>query len=201
MRELRSLFLIYKPQGILKALWTILRIVILPYDKLDKIIPKKGIVLDIGCGNGGFTNYIVLGSKERKVTGIDFSKDRISQAVKSIRKRKNIKFIFGDVVKTNLPKANCYLMIDMLHHISFKNQDKIIRFISKRLDGNSLLIIKEVDSSNRVPFLFGHIIEKFLYQGQKKNGKGYFYLWDYRAKLFLASSIFPIQRKFLLLDQ
>src|SRR3989344_3527185 len=102
MRELRSLFLIYKPQGILKALWTILRIVILPYDKLDKIIPKKGIVLDIGCGNGGFTNYIVLGSKERKVTGIDFSKDRISQAGKSIRKRKNIKFIFGDVVKTNI---------------------------------------------------------------------------------------------------
>lgn len=167
MKEFKFLFLIYKPQGIIKALWTILRVFILPYEKLNKLIPSDARILDIGCGNGGLSNYLAIKSEDRNITGIDFSKKRISDAIKTIGSRKNIKFLQGNAVTTKLPKVDCYIIVDVLHHINTKNQDKLIRFFANRLDKNSLLIIKEVDPSDKVPFFFGHVIEKILYPDEK----------------------------------
>lgn len=167
MRELLLVFRIYKPFGLLRAGWSVLRILILPFEKLNTIIPSSCAIIDIGCGNGSFTNYISLRSDKRKIIGIDRSKERISLAIKSVRKRKNIKYIFGDVINAKLPKVDCYLMVDVLHHISFQNQDKLLHFLAKQLKKNSVLIIKEVDPSNILPFFFGHSIEKILYPKER----------------------------------
>lgn len=167
MNKLVSLFLLYKPQGIIKASWTVLRTIILPYKKLDSLIPEKGTIVDIGCGNGGFSNYISLSNSKRNVFGIDLSKKRIESAKKSIVKRENVKFVLGDVTKIKQPKADCYLVIDVLHHIDFKNQEKLLKFLAKKMSKNSILIVKEVDPSNKIPFLFGHSIEKILYSKEK----------------------------------
>ncbi len=167
MNKLISLFLLYKPQGIIKASWTVLRILILPYRELDLLIPQKGTIVDIGCGNGGFSNYISLSTSKRNIFGIDLSKKRIISARKSVGRRKNVKFVLGDVTKIKQPKADCYLVIDVLHHIDFKNQEKLLRFLAKRMSKNSILLIKEVDPSNKIPFLFGHLIEKTLYSKEK----------------------------------
>lgn len=163
MSKLFLLFLLYRPQGIIKALWVVLRVVILPYRKLDALIPQKSTILDIGCGNGGFSNYISLQTSKRKILGIDLSKKRIGSAIKTVGKRKNIRFILGDTTTIKIPKANFFLLVDVLHHINFQDQEKLLRFLANHLKSDSLLIIKEVDPSNRIPFLFGHIIEKVLY--------------------------------------
>lgn len=163
MKELISIFFIYKPQGLFKAIWIIVRILILPYAKLDKMVPKVGTVVDIGCGNGGLTNYLALKSSKRNLMGVDLSKERISLAIESVKNRKNIKFIFGDATKISLPKVDCYIMVDVLHHIPFPDQEKLLEFLSKSLNKDSVLIIKDVDPSDKIPFLFGHIIEKLLY--------------------------------------
>lgn len=167
MNRLILLFLLYKPQGIFRALWTFLRIIILPYNKLDSLVPKSGTILDIGCGNGGFSNYLWLSSKERKISGIDLSKKRISSAKKTVGKRKKIKFILGDITITKNSKADCYLIVDVLHHIDYKKQEKLLKFLAKKMNKRSMLIIKEVDPSNRIPFFFGHVIEKTLYPKEK----------------------------------
>lgn len=167
MSKFSSLFLLYLPQGIFKALWTILRILILPYKKLDLLIPQKGTILDIGCGNGGFTNFLSIKSSERVVLGIDHSRKRIKSANKTVGKRKNIKFILGDAITVKQPSANCYLIVDVLHHIDFRSQEKLLKFLTKKMGNNSMLIIKEVDPSDRIPFFFGHIIEKILYPKER----------------------------------
>lgn len=167
MSKLGFLFLLYLPQGILKALWTILRVFILPYEKLNKLIPSDAHILDIGCGNGGFSNYLAIRSNDRDILGIDLSRKRITSAKKSVGKRKNIKFILGDVITVKKPNANCYLIIDVLHHIDFRSQEKLLHFLAKKMNNNSMLIIKEVDPSSKIPFLFGHIIEKILYPKEK----------------------------------
>lgn len=167
MKTLIFLFLIYDSQGIFKALWTVLRIFLLPYRKLDAVVPLAGTIIDIGCGSGGMTNYLALRSSKRNMKGIDLSRERISVALKSVGKRKNIRFIHGDAVTAKLPLADCYIMIDVLHHITFQNQQKLLRFIVQHMKNHSILIVKEVDPSNRIPFLFGHIIEKILYPKEK----------------------------------
>jgi len=161
LKELKALFFIYKPQGIAKALLVVLRVIILPYKKIDKIVPPIGTIVDIGCGNGALTNY--LRSPKRIMKGIDLSKNRISIAIKSVKSRKNIEFIYGDAISFKLPRVDCYLIVDVLHHIPFQDQEKLLKFLSKSLGSKSILIIKEVDKSNQISYFFSNLIEKVLY--------------------------------------
>lgn len=155
----------YKGLGIIKSLWVVLRICILPFWKIDKLLPKKGIIYDIGCGEGGLTNYLYYSSPSRKLTGLDRSKWRISRANKT--KNNNVKFIYGDINKKNLPLASAYILVDVLHHIDYQNQEKLLNSLAKKMRSKSLLIIKDVDNSNVIPFLFGHLFEKILYPKEK----------------------------------
>ena len=197
MNKFGPLFLLYRPQGILKALWTILRILILPYKKIDTIAPQSGTIFDIGCGNGGLANYLSLQSSERNVLGIDLSRKRITSAKKSIGKRKNVKFILGDITIVKQPSADSYLIIDVLHHIDFQSQEKLLKFLAKKMNKNSMLIIKEVDPSNKIPFLFGHLIEKTLYSKEKiyarsrKDWQRIFRSLDLSVKVLPGALYFP----------
>lgn len=163
MHKLVSLFRLYRPQGLIKASIVTLRILILPFWKIDRVLPNHGTIVDIGCGAGGMSNYLSISSSERYLFGIDISKKRIQTAMKTLGKRKNIEFKLGNIMNMNFKTTNHYLMVDVLHHIPFLQQQKLITLLSKKLKGDSFLIIKEVDKSNTLPFLFGHLWEKILY--------------------------------------
>lgn len=154
---------IYSNQGCVKALWSLLRLFVLPYSKIDQIISKSSVVIDVGCGAGVLSNYLSISSKRRKIIGIDTSKSRIESAEKTIGARKNISFINGDVTKTIFPKVDCYLVVDVLHHIPYKKHRPLIKSLVEKMDKQSVIIIKEVNPSDKLHFLFGHIFEKILY--------------------------------------
>lgn len=167
VKKLIKLFNIYKSQGLIKALWVVFRVVILPSDKIDKIISRLGTIVDIGCGNGGLTNYLAVGSPKRQFIGIDLSRSRIADALKTTGRSRRVTFINADVTKIKLPNVDIYMIVDVLHHISYSDQEKLIMFLAKRLSKKSLLLIKEVDNSNTLPFLYGHFFEKILYPKEK----------------------------------
>lgn len=150
-----------------RALWTCLRVLVTPFYKLDKIIPESGLIMDVGCGNGGVTNYLSTGSKKRKLIGVDYSESRISEAQKSVHGRKNIKFVLGDVTSKKFPRADCYFFVDVLHHIPFTNQIVLLKRLVSLMNKKTILVIKEVDTANTLPFWFGHISEKILYPTEK----------------------------------
>lgn len=163
MSHLFNVFSIYLPLGFSNALKVILRILILPFWKINNALPKAGLIIDVGCGDGGLTNYLASSAKDRFLIGIDTSGARIGLAKKAARNISNVKFIKGNIVKSKLKKADAYFLVDVLHHISFANQKILLRSIVNNMKGNSVLVIKEVDKSNFIPFWFGHVIERILY--------------------------------------
>jgi ubiquinone/menaquinone biosynthesis C-methylase UbiE len=172
MKDLLKVFKIYNHGEIIKAFWVLVRLIVLPSTKIDKIIPQSGKILDIGCGNGGLTNYLAIRSPKRKLLGIDLSKSRIFEAQLSVKTKNNPKFINADVTKISIPKVKAYLITDVLHHISYGNQIKLLSFITRNLSKDSMLVIKEVDKSNILPFLYGHLFEKILYPKEKIYARG-----------------------------
>lgn len=158
-----QIFNTYKKIGFILGFWATLRILILPFKKINMLVPESGHIIDIGCGSGAFSYYLSLKSDLRKITGIDLSEKRIKIAKKIQPLRENLQFILGDINKLKINSADCYLIIDVLHHIPYQKQLDILQNISSRMKENSKLIIKEVDNSNTVPFLFGHLWEKVLY--------------------------------------
>lgn len=167
MKKLLKLFSLYRKQSLIKAFWVFLRVAILPASKIDKIIPKEGTILDIGCGNGGLANYLAIGFPRRKLIGIDFSKGRIIDALKTVEGGRKVIFINADVTRVNIPKVKAYLLVDVLHHISYVKQEKLLSYLARNLSKDSILVIKDVDNSNTLPFLYGHLFEKILYPKEK----------------------------------
>lgn len=207
MKELITLFLIYKPQGIFKALWAVLRILILPYKKINGIVPSGGTIVDIGCGNGALTHYLSLKSPKRIIKGIDLSKKRITIALNSAKKKKNIEFIYGDATALKLPRVDCYLMVDVLHHIPFHGQEKLLKFLAKSLKDNSILIIKEVDKSNQISYIFSQSVEKLLYPEERIYARGkkewikLFRSLGLTVELKSGTSYFPDSTKIFILSR
>lgn len=165
--SLLKVFSVYKSFGVVRSFFILLRIFILPFWKIDRILPKKGLIVDIGCGEGGISNYLYFSNSNRKIIGIDISKERISRAKKTQSPDKNVQFINGDITKKNLSNVDAYILIDVLHHIKYTDQDKLLSSLYNKMKQNSLLLIKDVDNSNTLPFLFGHLFEKILYPKDK----------------------------------
>lgn len=83
-----------KPDKLFSTLPTVLKL-------SEDIIGKT--ILDLGCGNGFFTNaFAKAGAK--KIIGIDSSAEQINLAKKN--PRENTEYILGDIFKDKLPNAN-----------------------------------------------------------------------------------------------
>jgi len=123
-----------------------LRWMICPFDHIEKDIPTKGVIVDIGCGFGIFAHYLAATSSERKVTGIDLVEHRIEQARKLGIGLTNVDFVCADILDHRLPQTDAITAIDVLHHIPTKElQTKLLRDCYNILQKNGKIIIKDVD--------------------------------------------------------
>ena len=55
-------------------------------------------ILDIGCGNGWFTNAIAAVSEKNEVIGLDVNSEELEQAAR-VFERQNLKFVYCDIFK------------------------------------------------------------------------------------------------------
>jgi 2-polyprenyl-3-methyl-5-hydroxy-6-metoxy-1,4-benzoquinol methylase len=108
---------------------------------LDKYLKSSETVLDIGCGVGTLCLY--LASKNKKVTGIDISKNAIKSCKESAEHlglSKNTQF---DVVKfpdqTFKGNYDGIILIEVIEHI--KNDMKALEQIYKGLNKGGIAII------------------------------------------------------------
>ena len=143
-----------------KSLFAHIRFWDAPYDHVDKIIPKKAVIIDLGCGEGLFSNYIALNSKQRKVYGVELNKSRIKHADKGI---KNAFFKYGDITKTNIPKADIVILMHVLHHLdSFKSQVELIKKCNSKLKKDGKIIIIEIQPEFSLKFFITYITDHFF---------------------------------------
>lgn len=103
------------------------------FEYASKFIPEKSKVLDIGCNDGEFRNFL----KNPSYYGVDVDKDLISSLIK-----KGIKAKQADLNKEELPfkneKFDFVLMLDILEHVA--NPQKLLLEAKKRLNKEGKLL-------------------------------------------------------------
>lgn len=69
---------------------------------LDYLSNKKSelTILDIGCGNGWFTNKIATASSKNIIIGLDVNKLELEQATR-LFKSKNLSFVYADIFEVD----------------------------------------------------------------------------------------------------
>lgn len=111
-------------------------------------IPKKGVLVEVGCGSGIIANYLSLKLPEIKIIGLDIDKKKIKIAQKTVKNRNNVEFFFQDAVK-NIPSCSTVIMSDFLHHLPYEKHEICLKTAFNALDNNGVLIIIEVDSTSK----------------------------------------------------
>lgn len=117
-----------------------LRNLMIPLQQIDEALPQHGLILDLGCGEGAVSSFLA-GKKARNVIGIDIDKKRVQQAY-----QKNLKFIHGNAINFNVAGADGIVISDVLHHINFQDQEKLLKNISANLKKGGVVVIKEIDT-------------------------------------------------------
>ncbi len=145
--------------------FTRIRFFTAPYEKLEQLIPKKGFIIDLGCGYGIFSNFLGLTGPKRQILGIELDSEKIKFANRGVA---NVKFLEADITKITLKKAGAILLIHVLHHLnSFQEQEKLLTECKKKLTRNGELIIAEVDKKPFFKFILGRLADFLLYPGDK----------------------------------
>ena len=145
----KDLYRIYKNTGISNLIYVWIKLKICPLLKLEKYVPQKGKILDLGCGIGLFANIMVLSSSQRVVEGSDIDGRKTSIARKTVNSRNNhnfrVKSIF-DISQAKNHKYDAIVISDVLYLIPLPQYENLFKTCFNMINSGGLLIVKEIDT-------------------------------------------------------
>ena len=172
-------------------LYNLLRIKILPLADIDKNLPEKGKIVDLGCGDGFISKYLSQ-VKTRAVIGIDINKERLSQSPSN-----NLKFIEADIRQYSFKDIDGIIISDVLHHLNFATQEQILEKVARNLKKNGVLIIKEIDTTEFLRSRLSRLWDLVFYPKDKiyywrgDNLRKTLETFGFKVKIIRASRLFP----------
>lgn len=155
-------------------------------------IGYKENILDIGCGNGEFTNEL---NKIAKTTAIDISEEMIKIAKKNFP---NIDFIASSIYKLPFQEKtfSTVVCLNTIHHI--KDIEAAIRELC-RITKKQILI--EIKNKNSVNYLRRRLIKNQEYLWKASTVKEMKNLFNnYNFKLYKKYNIIPLLNPVYILD-
>jgi predicted TPR repeat methyltransferase len=176
MVDKKALIDLYRGRGTWTSLYTRIKFKICPLLPVEPFLPKRGRVLDLGCGNGLFAAILKLGSEERRITGLDLDEGKIAVAREVFRAWPEDAFAVGDVVSAAYPAADIVTIVDVLYLIPHAAQEEILRKSHAALPRGGLLALKEMDTRPRWKYLWNAFQETLAVKiiGFTLGGRFYF---------------------------
>src|SRR5919108_5647012 len=109
---------------------------------VERYVPKKGFIVDLGCGHGLFACVLRESSPTRRVLGIDLDPRKIAVARGAIQDTQWLRFEVGDIVKDPPPKCDAVTIVDVLYLLPFEQQEQALRNAGSALGEGGPLVVK-----------------------------------------------------------
>ncbi|NQT22035.1 MAG: class I SAM-dependent methyltransferase [Candidatus Omnitrophica bacterium] len=136
---------LYKTLNLVTKVFLRARFAIAPFLEIEESIKeRKGIVYDLGCGFGMLSNLLSFVDPIVKIVGIDADADKIRIA--KLTERRNLDFVKTSILEFDYADANTFVMMDVLHHLPFEDQDLMLKKIHNALGPKGKLYIADVDT-------------------------------------------------------
>ena len=156
----------------LPRFYVYLRTRILPLAQIERILPQSGLFLDIGCGYGIASLYFATTSKTRIVKAIEINPKRIEIARSTSKDISNLHFDVDNLANHQHGHYDVVTIIDLLHHLSKKQKNRLLRQSSILLKHRGLLIIKEINTTPLLKYLWNYAHDYLFTLGGKLEFKG-----------------------------
>lgn len=115
------------------------------YTLFDSLLPKKGKITDIGCGYGFLPLMLGLRGEERVILGTDYDSEKIEVAKNCYSKSEHISFEVMDATEAELPASDAFVLSDVLHYLTSKDQTILLNKMFSRLNPNGVILIRDGD--------------------------------------------------------
>jgi SAM-dependent methyltransferase len=150
-----------------------------------ELVPPRGHVADLGCGNGQLALLLAWSQPGRQVTAIDRDWGRIGRARRAAEKagaEAAVRFLVSDVRTAPIPSCRAALLVDLLHSLSPADQDDLLVRVARALEPGGVLLVRDVDRAVRPSWRYALVaLEELLATrlGWAAAGAG---LWFRRAE-------------------
>ena len=107
------------------------------------LLPRKGNILDLGCGYGYISYMLMLTSPDRVITGVDHDSAKITIAVNCYLKNDKISFINTDITEYPVTPQDGFLFGDALYNLSYDRQKSVLQNCIRNLKPGGMILIRE----------------------------------------------------------
>ncbi|MDQ2773175.1 MAG: 1-acyl-sn-glycerol-3-phosphate acyltransferase [Bacteroidota bacterium] len=113
------------------------------YRLFDELLPRRGRILDVGCGYGFMANMLALTSQERTVRGLDYDDNKTTVAAHGYVNGPNVAFAAGNALTTEFGPQEAIILSDVLHYLQPEGQVALLQKCAVSLTENGVLVIRD----------------------------------------------------------
>ncbi|MEI7664309.1 MAG: 1-acyl-sn-glycerol-3-phosphate acyltransferase, partial [Bacteroidota bacterium] len=116
------------------------------YEIYNRLLPRRGEILDLGCGYGFISYMLMFTSEERTITSVDYDAEKISVAAGCFSKNDRISFHCADISGFEITPKNGILLCDVLHYLTPEKQLELLRRCFSGLLPGGRVLIREANT-------------------------------------------------------
>lgn len=131
------------------------------YDRFDRLLPREGTIVDVGCGYGPLTFMLSMLSERRRMIGIDYDEEKILTARRSLLCSDRTRFECADAARYELPYADAFVLNDMLHYLEPEQQELLLRRCLDRVAAGGTVIVRDGDGTISDKHRLTRLTERF----------------------------------------
>lgn len=145
--DLRALIAAYSSLSWRDRLHMAIRWRVCPLPKIAAYVPDQGVIVDLGCGHGLFTQLLACEEPRRDVIGIDLDAHKVALAQQLALP--NLRFIVGDVAQTDVPPAQAVTILDVFYLVPYAVQEHLLAVCAEKLAPGGVIVLKEMAEKPR----------------------------------------------------
>jgi 1-acyl-sn-glycerol-3-phosphate acyltransferase len=113
------------------------------FKSLDRVVPRSGVILDLGCGYGFATHWLAQCTDARTFLGVDYDEDKLRTAQRTAQQHPRIRFEFQNILEWEYPACDTVLLLDVLHYWTPDKQQRILEKARRALRPGGRLILRD----------------------------------------------------------
>jgi 1-acyl-sn-glycerol-3-phosphate acyltransferase len=113
------------------------------YERLHQLLPKEGLILDLGCGYGFAAYMLHWSAPQRRFLGLDYDEEKISVAQALHLRDEQVQFQQADLRSFELPVANAMILSDVLHYLMPADQESLLNRCVASLEPGGMIILRD----------------------------------------------------------